>query len=76
MKKNELAEIKKMDLKALLIKAKKSQGELLDLVMDKNMNKVTNKKGAKNKRREIAQILTVVKQKQLIGQIEEEHGSK
>ncbi len=76
MKKNELAEIKKMDPKALLTKVKTSQGELLDLVMDRNMNKATNKKGAQNKRKEIAQMLTVLKQKQLISKIEEEHGSK
>lgn len=70
MKKNDLAEIKKMDLSLIGEKLKKAQKEVVSLVIDKNTNKLTNLKTIKNKRREIAQMMTIVRQKQLLQQIE------
>lgn len=74
MKKIELAEIKKMDLKSLSERVAKTQKELGDLTMDKNMNKVTNLKAIKNKRKDIAQMLTVLRQKQLLSELEVKNG--
>lgn len=73
MKKNEFAEIKKMDIKAVAQKVKKMKSEIAGLVIDKNMNKMTNLKLIKNKRRDIAQILTVLKQKNLLKEMEEKN---
>lgn len=70
MKKNDLAEIKKIDEKALKERAKKLEQEIVDLHFDKGMGKMTNPKQIKNKRRDLAQMLTVLKQKQLIEQLE------
>lgn len=70
MKKNELAEIKKMDIKTIVEKIKKMNGELADLAVDKAMAKLTNLKALKNKRKEMAQILTILRQKQLLQDLE------
>lgn len=74
MKKNELAEIKKMDIKSIAERVKKVKSELTDLVLDKNMNKLTNLKGSKAKRKDVAQMLTVIKQKQLLQELEVKNG--
>ena len=71
MKKNDFLEIKKLDIKALLDKAQKAKVELAGAIMDKSMNKLTHSKIIKNKRKEIAQILTILRQKELIKQLEE-----
>lgn len=70
MKKNELAEIKKMDIKTIVEKIKKMNNELIDLAVDKAMAKLTNLKALKNKRKEMAQILTILRQKQLLQDLE------
>lgn len=70
MKKNDLVEIKKIDIKTLKERAKKIKEELSGLVIDKNMNKLTNLKAIKNKRKDMAQILTVLNQKQLVEALE------
>lgn len=70
MKKSDLAEIKKMDIKSLDEKVKKSKKELLELMLEKSTSKLTNLKVIKNKRREIAQVLTVLRQKQLLSEME------
>lgn len=71
MKKTEFAEIKKMDTKALSGKIKKIKEEISDLIIDKNMNKMTNLKSIKTKRNELAKTLTVLKQIQLMESLEE-----
>lgn len=72
MKKNEFAEIKKMDIKALKIRAKKNQKEITDLTVDKNMNKMPNLKLIKTRRNELAKTLTVLKQKSELEKLEKE----
>ena len=74
MKKNNLTEKKKMDVGSLKSEAEKVREEIAGLTMDKNTAKLTNLKAVKNKRRDLAQILTVVKQKQLLQELENSSG--
>ncbi len=74
MRKTDLAEIKKMDIKTLVERAKKEKAEMAKLLMDKNLNKMTNLKALTNKRKDLAQILTVKQQKQLLSELEKENG--
>lgn len=75
MKKNELGEIKKQDLKGLASKLKSLRSELLDLTMQKSLSKLTNLGQIKNKRKEIAQVLTVIRQKELLSKLEEQQNA-
>lgn len=70
MKKNELIEVKNLDIKALAAKVKTLRTEIADLVMDKHMNTLKNSKQIRNKRKDLAQLLTVVRQKEMIAHIE------
>jgi ribosomal protein L29 len=76
MKRNELLEIKKMDSGAINEKVKKTRKEITDLVLDKNMNKLKNLKAIFNKRKEVAKMLTILKQKQLLKELEVEENAK
>lgn len=70
MKKSELAEIKKMDIKTLGEKTKKAKEGLAGLTLDKSMGKLANLREIKSRRRDLAQILTILKQKQLLEELE------
>ena len=70
MKRNDFNEVKRLDTKALLEKVRVLRGELVDLVIDKNMSKLPDLKAVSKKKKEIAQILTVVRQKELLEQFE------
>lgn len=70
MKKNELGQIKELDIKALRIKAKALKEEIAGLTMDKNMQKLKDLKMLSKKKKEMAQILTVIKQKELLQELE------
>lgn len=72
MKKNDLNEIKKMDIKTLTDKVLKIKKEIEDLIIDKNMNKMPNLKSIKFKRNELAKTLTILQQKQLMEKLEKE----
>ncbi len=72
MKKNDLAEIKKADDKLIKEKVAKLYKEINSFVLDKNMGKMTNKKEIKNRRKDLAQILTVKRQKELLAAFEGE----
>ncbi len=61
-----------MDVQALREKAKKIKEEIAGLLIDKNMSKMPNLKLIKSKRNELAKTLTVLKQKQLMAQLEAE----
>lgn len=71
MKKQALAEIKKMDIQAIKERIKYSDEELQKLVMDKSINKLTDVKILARKRKDIAQISTILRQKELLNQLEE-----
>ncbi len=78
MKKQQLAEIKKSDKKFLTEEVKKIKKEIADLVLDKNMNKLKDLKVIAKKRKDLAQILTVLTQinlvEKLTGKVEEKGG--
>lgn len=70
MKKNELIQIKGSDIKELKEKAKTLKSEIGKLTMEKNMKKLKDLKMISKKRKDLAQILTVVRQKQLLVELE------
>ncbi len=59
-----------MDIKALSIKVRDLRAEISDLIMDKNMSTLKNSSQIKNKRRDLAQLLTVLRQKEMIAVLE------
>ena len=69
MKRNELTQIKGLDVKELKDKAKILKGEIAKLTMEKNMKKLKDLKTVSKKRKDLAQILTVVRQKQLLEEL-------
>lgn len=71
MKKQALAEIKKMDIKDIEERIKSSNEEMQKLVLDKSINKLTDVKTLRRKRKDIAQISTILRQKELLNQLEE-----
>lgn len=70
MKKNDLVEIKKLEETSLKDRAKLLKGKIADLIMDKNMGKLKNVKVISNSRKDLAQILTILRQKQLLSELE------
>lgn len=70
MKKNEFVQIKGLDLKELRTKAKTLRGKIADLVLDKNMKKLKDLKSISKAKIELAKILTVIGQKELLVQLE------
>lgn len=70
MKRQQLTQIKGLDLKELGEKAKVLKTEIADALMDKNMKKLKDLKVIRNKRRDLAQVLTVARQKEMLQQLE------
>lgn len=70
MKKQALMQIKGLDLKELMEKAKAIKAEIADTVMDKNMKKLKDVKVVGKKRRDLAQVLTILRQKEILQQLE------
>lgn len=70
MKKQELVVIKGLDIKELTEKAKALKKEIAGAVLDKNMNKVKDLKAVSKKRKDLAQVLTVLQQKTILAELE------
>lgn len=70
MKRNEFVQLKGLDLKELKIKVKTLREETANLVLDKNMKKLKDLKMIFKKRKELARILTLIRQKELLVQLE------
>ncbi len=70
MKKNDFGQIKGLDIKELMIKIAAIKAEMPDLMLDKNMNKLKDLKIISKKRKDLAQISTVLRQKELLLEIE------
>ncbi len=70
MKKNDFVQIKGLDIKELRGKVKVIKDELANLTIDKNMKKTKDLKIISKKRKDLAQILTVIRQKELLGELE------
>lgn len=72
MKKQALAEIKNIDIQALKGRMQHSDEEMQKLVLDKSINKLTDVKTLRRKRKDIAQIATILRQKELLKQLKEQ----
>lgn len=76
MKKNEFVQIKGLDVKELGVKVKALRQDIANLTLDKNTKKLKDLKGISKKKKELAQILTVIKQKEMLGQLESKVAEK
>lgn len=76
MKKSELTQIKGLDPKELKNKAKSLRDEVASLLIDKNTNKLKDKKVIFKKRKDLAKVLTLLRQKELIIELEAKEGGK
>lgn len=70
MKHKDLLDIKALDAVSLLEKSKKLREDMAEMILDKNMNKVKDLKSVSRMRKDLAQILTIVRQKQLLNELE------
>lgn len=70
MKKSEFTQTKGLGVKELKDKAKNLKKEIADLILDKNMKKLKDLKMISKKRKDLAQILTVIRQKELLLELE------
>lgn len=70
MKRKEFTQIKELALKELGGKAKNLQKEIANLQLDKNMKKLKDLKIVSKKKKDLAKVLTVIKQKELLMQLE------
>lgn len=70
MKKQELIQIKGFDLKELRAKAKVLKEEIANFTLDKNMKKLKDLKTISKKRKDLARVLTVIRQKELLFELE------
>ncbi len=70
MKKKEFITIKNLSIKELSDKAGTIVKEIANFVMDKNMKKLKDVKIIHKKRKEVAQFLTLIKQKELLAKLE------
>lgn len=70
MKKNELNQVKGLSLNELREKAKSLRDEIANLILDKNIKKLKDLKMISKKRKDLAQVLTILRQKQLLTELE------
>lgn len=69
-KKTEFTEIKVLSIEELIKRLLVARKELVDLSLDKNMGKQKDVKLGLKKRKEIAQLSTILRQKQLLSELE------
>lgn len=70
MKTNEFRKLKNLTLEEIKQKAQAAKKELAKLVMDKNMKKLKDVKAVSKKKKELAQLLTLGRQKTLLSDLE------
>lgn len=70
MRRNDFLEIKALDKEALLLRAVKVREEIANLVLDKHMSKLKNVRVLAQKKKDLAQTLTVLRQKELLAELE------
>lgn len=70
MKKGAFAAMYGLEPKELREKVKALKKEVADLVIDKNMRKLKDLKSISKRKKELAQVLTVVRQKELFSTME------
>lgn len=72
MKRKELTEIRLLTTEEIIKKVKTFEQELEQLVLDKNRRLLKNIKLISKRKKEIAQILTILRQKELLKKLEKE----
>ncbi len=75
MKKTELKEVKILSIGDLSKKAKEAKKQLAEIVMEKSQPAAKGSKDIKSffkKRKDIAQMLTILRQKELLSELEKE----
>ncbi len=70
MKKNALNEIKKAEIKALREKIQEAKKELREFKFDLNLGKLKDKRKVYKKRKDIAQMMTILRQKEMLEELE------
>ncbi len=70
MKTNDLNQIKGLPIQELLTKIKLLRKEIEDAILDKNMKKLKDLKTVFKKKKDLARMLTIVKQRELLGKLE------
>lgn len=70
MRKNDFAQVLELDVKSLKLKVKTFREELQSLIFDKSQNKLKDKKAIFKKRKDLARVLTVIAQKELVAELE------
>lgn len=71
MKKNDLTELKNLNIPAIEAKVADAKKDLANLVIDKNMSKLGDFKVLDKKRKDVAQMLTVLNQKLELQKLED-----
>jgi ribosomal protein L29 len=66
----DMTTVKNMDTKSVLATAKQMRGDIADLMVDKNMNKLKDLKSINKKRKDLARVLTILNQKQVLAKLE------
>lgn len=70
MKKDQLSQIKGLSITELKKGVKSAKLEIANLIMDKNMKKLKDLKMISKKRKELAKVLTILKQKEILKDLE------
>lgn len=70
MKKNDLNQAKGLSIQELLTKIKLLRKEIEDAILDKNMKKLKDLKTVFKKKKDLARMLTIVKQRELLEALE------
>lgn len=70
MKRDELKQVAALTIKELKVKATGLKKEIATLTMDKNMKKLKDTRGVAKKKKELAQVLTFARQKELLEELE------
>lgn len=70
MKRTEFFKVKELSIKELIDKVRQLKKEVADLMIDQNMKKLKDPKAVFKKRKDLAKVLTVLRQKQLLEQLE------
>lgn len=66
----DISAVKNMDVKSVLATVKVLQGEIGDLMIDKNLSKLKDLKSISKKRKDLARTLTVLNQKRTLEKLE------
>ena len=76
MKKNDLIELRKLDIASLQKKVSELKKKLVITKLKIKKGELKNVRAAKNLRRDIAVILTIIREKQILAQLQQANQDK